>query len=500
MKARSRLIRISALILGVSWAGLASAIVPDHIAYQGCLVDLDGAPLAADGPRNYDVEFRIFDSPSGGDMRWAERQTITIDAGYFNVLLGRGAPVDGSTTNFLEVLSGLDADERYLDVSVSFAAEADFVPLTPRMRLLPAPYAFVSAAARGIEHAGEVLIDQDAETMVLNAPVQAGSVVANRISGDARELGSLHASNLRSGGARSSGTFHPNRLPNLSANQFSGTLPSSSLPTSLPTSLVNSGVFNVNRIPGGLAYSRIAGVLNSARIPAYPANRITSGIFNLNRIPNLNTSILSGTLAVNRGGTGRQSFTANRVILGGGSGRLKTSSQVRFGVGKATLRVESPAGRARDDWPSNYTGGIETWDIIAQHVRFTRRTRRSDARLKTNVVALAERDVVTDLLRLQPVSYEWHDEAQATGRSFGLIAQQVQEVLPEIVTGDGSEEDYLSLSYNEIVPLLIQAVQFQQETIDEGKERLRERRQDLATLKVNRDNLVRWLADEGAAP
>lgn len=500
MKVRITWIRVSMLAFAVGWAGLASAIVPGQIAYQGYLVDLDGIPLASDAPLNYDVEFRIFDSPTGGDMRWAERQTITIDAGYFSVLLGSGAPVDGSTTNFLEALSGLGADDRYLDVSVSFAFEADFVPLTPRMRLLPTPYAYISEGARGIVGPQGVVIDQDAETMVIEAPVQAGNVVANRVSGDARVLENLHASNLRSGGARSSGTFHPNRLPNLSANQFSGTLPTSALPSSLPTSLVTSGVFHANRIPSGLAYSRIDGVLNSARIPTYPAGRITSGTFHPNRIPNWNVSVLSGTLAGSRGGTGRSSFPANRVLLGSGSSGLKTRSNLRFDVGKATLYVVSPTGSIRTDWPGGYTGGIATWDIIARHIRRTGRTKRSDARLKTNVVALAERDVIADLLALEPVSYEWRNEAQSTGQAFGLIAQQVQDILPELVEGDGSDDNYLTLSYPEIVPLLIQALQFQQEAIDEGEERLAERRRDLKALIVNRDNLVSWLAQEGEAP
>lgn len=65
---------------------------PNLISFQSYLVDIDGNPLGADGhgasdPTNYDVQFSIYDSPSGGELLWREEQTITVDSGYFSVHL-----------------------------------------------------------------------------------------------------------------------------------------------------------------------------------------------------------------------------------------------------------------------------------------------------------------------------------------------------------------------------------------------------------------------------
>jgi hypothetical protein len=47
---------------------------------------------------------------------------------------------------------------------------------------------------------------------------------------------------------------------------------------------------------------------------------------------------------------------------------------------------------------------------------------------------------------------------------IGVIAQEVQAVLPELV---GTREDgYLAVKYEKMVPLLIEAIKAQQKTID----------------------------------
>jgi hypothetical protein len=84
----------------------------------------------------------------------------------------------------------------------------------------------------------------------------------------------------------------------------------------------------------------------------------------------------------------------------------------------------------------------------------------SDARLKKNVVALS--NALDKLTSLRPVSYEWRKEEFperhfGAGKQTGLIAQEVEKVLPELVATD--EKGYKAVSYG--VPLemlLIQSV------------------------------------------
>ena len=57
------------------------------------------------------------------------------------------------------------------------------------------------------------------------------------------------------------------------------------------------------------------------------------------------------------------------------------------------------------------------------------------------------------------MSFNWKDIASPQ-RSLGLIAQEVEPLIKEIVYTDESEGDngYLSIAYTDLVPVLINAV------------------------------------------
>jgi predicted small metal-binding protein len=56
------------------------------------------------------------------------------------------------------------------------------------------------------------------------------------------------------------------------------------------------------------------------------------------------------------------------------------------------------------------------------------------------------------------------------GHDIGVIAQEVEEVLPEIV--DTREDGHKAVKYDRMVALLIEAVKEQQQQINELKEKL----------------------------
>ena len=64
---------------------------PELMTYQGYLVDGNGSALGTKAPTNYDTVFRIYDVKQGGAAIWAEQQTVTVDKGYFSVVLGEGS-------------------------------------------------------------------------------------------------------------------------------------------------------------------------------------------------------------------------------------------------------------------------------------------------------------------------------------------------------------------------------------------------------------------------
>jgi hypothetical protein len=99
----------------------------------------------------------------------------------------------------------------------------------------------------------------------------------------------------------------------------------------------------------------------------------------------------------------------------------------------------------------------------------------SDARLKRDVAPIA--DALAKVLALRGVSFAWRrDEFPelhlAEGPQIGLIAQEAETVMPEIV---GAEvEGYRSLDYAKLAPLLVEAIRAQQQEIEELKARLTE--------------------------
>lgn len=83
----------------------------------------------------------------------------------------------------------------------------------------------------------------------------------------------------------------------------------------------------------------------------------------------------------------------------------------------------------------------------------------SDARLKTNITEIT--DALDKVSQIRGVTYNWTDEAQqnsihGAAPEAGVIAQEVQQVLPEIVTE--RDDGMLAVKYDRLTALLIQAV------------------------------------------
>jgi hypothetical protein len=96
----------------------------------------------------------------------------------------------------------------------------------------------------------------------------------------------------------------------------------------------------------------------------------------------------------------------------------------------------------------------------------------SDLKFKTNVQDLP--NALDKVLKLRPVTFDWREETPQNSQvnlvnDVGFIAQEVQEVLPDLVRDfDGS----LSLRERGIVPYLVQAIKELQEQINELKRKV----------------------------
>ena len=93
-------------------------------------------------------------------------------------------------------------------------------------------------------------------------------------------------------------------------------------------------------------------------------------------------------------------------------------------------------------------------------------TASSDVRFKKNITTIE--GALDRVLRMRGVFFE---RLETPGTECGVIAQEVQEVLPEVVTE--TDGGHLSVAYGNISGLLIQAIKEQQEQIEELREEIR---------------------------
>nr|HRD07287.1 tail fiber domain-containing protein [Saprospiraceae bacterium] len=109
----------------------------------------------------------------------------------------------------------------------------------------------------------------------------------------------------------------------------------------------------------------------------------------------------------------------------------------------------------------------------------------SDVRLKKNVIPLSYG--LAEILLLNPKSYVLKSDEQARVQ-FGLIAQEARKVIPEIVHGNEDKES-LSMTYESLIPVLINAIQEQQQLIQALKLDLSAGIQSINELKTEISNL-----------
>ena len=81
----------------------------------------------------------------------------------------------------------------------------------------------------------------------------------------------------------------------------------------------------------------------------------------------------------------------------------------------------------------------------------------SDIRLKTNITVID--NGLSKVISLSGITYNWNELAvnqNRISRESGVIAQELLKVLPEAVVE--KENGYLTVKYDRIIPLLIEAI------------------------------------------
>ena len=221
--------------------------------------------------------------------------------------------------------------------------------------------------------------------------------------------------------------------------------------------------------PVGTAGSATAighGTVASGR-SSFSANKYTSATNQASASLGLGTTADNfGMLAVgvnNAGGIGDTSIDPNDY--GGyyyADGEYTgTNPGVAFVVGNGD--VNSSTGRAGDN-PSN--AFIVNYDGSA--TLSGELTVESDTRLKTNITTLG--NTLSKLLLIDGKSYTM--KSNEAIEKIGLLAQEVQKAFPELVKQAGDAEGTLSINYQGMIPVLINAIKEQQIELQKLKKKL----------------------------
>jgi hypothetical protein len=183
---------------------------PAYMTYQSYLVDANGVALGNAAPKNYDVIFRIYNDQIAGTKLWAEQQTLTVDKGYFSVLLGEGSAVGAEAHPIISTLfTGTDISDRYIEMTVKgIGSGSSDVVIKPRLRLMTSPYAFVAqnalSAASLVNSSNSAVVNVSGGYVGINRVLPGAALDVNGnalVSGTVTASGALSGASLTVSGA-----------------------------------------------------------------------------------------------------------------------------------------------------------------------------------------------------------------------------------------------------------------------------------------------------------
>ena len=300
--------------------------------------------------------------------------------------------------------------------------------------------------------------------------------VGGIITGNGSGLTTLNASNI------SSGTINDARLPGTITSDITGNAASSD--TIDVTGASNSANYFVTFVDqagsarslkgdSGIIYNPSSNNLSvSGSISgSIDASNVNSGTLADGRIPNLNASkINAGTIGIDRLGSG----TKNSTTFLAGDNTFRTVVVAINTLNNAgNNRIITSEGGSTANSESNLTFDGSTLGVsgaITCSGDITALT--SDIRLKTGIQPIE--NAVTKILKLNGFTYNHNEVAGKLGldtdiRYSGVSAQDVKEVLPEAVKPAPVNPDYMTVQYEKLVPLLIEAIKELKAEIDELK-------------------------------
>ncbi len=467
----------------------ANASPPERMTYQGFLTDANGTPLGNTAPKNYDVIFRIWKSESStaaGDRLWTEQQTVTVDKGYFSVLLGEGGNIGEAKPNLSTVFTGADASDRWVGITVKgIGAGGADATILPRLRMLTSPYSYLAQKA----------ISATIATSVDGGGVTSGTVADARLSSNVA---------LRNGGNTFSGqqTFTPVGL----RFDSSRTVLAQNAAGNYETFLHPRWTDNVTYLNFGSGGFNIRNNAGAPRMFITDAGNVGIGTTG----PQDRLEVNAGRLIVNGGAISTDSFTGLGLQYNfiNGEGAIMSSFNDGYGwlsfytkesVGKPITRrmaitaggyvgIGTDAPTAPLTIQNDSNTGLTLRQSNGKYASFYRNDKTLFLQLNQHVYGIGDRyasydgdsnwdfgsdrklkkDIVDAepmlerTLQVQVRRFRWKESEPDSKHMLGVIAQEVQPLFPEMVgefEDPQTKEKSLTVGYGDFAVIAIKALQ-----------------------------------------
>lgn len=240
---------------------------------------------------------------------------------------------------------------------------------------------------------------------------------------------------------------------------------------------------------------------------AFDANQIESIgsalFFNYNSAEDVNMGIGGGSVGI---GTNAPSDRFHIAALTGENAlRIQINGTTRFRVhanGGVSIGVnQTPTaaglvvnGITRPAVDNSFTLGSATrrWTTIyaTNGVINT-----SDARLKTNILPIQYG--LAEVMNMAPVSFDWKTGGQS---KIGFLAQDLEEIIPEVVFRPENPDEAWGVNYPDLIPVLVNAIQEQQETIVDQEDRLTRQEKEISEMKAELEAIKAMLTSQNSQP
>jgi len=221
-----------------------------------------------------------------------------------------------------------------------------------------------------------------------------------------------------------------------------------------------NGIIGFNK--GGLGFNQIS---KSNLIFAYDDNQLkeTSNLrwddFNSNffvdgyiygdgsNISNLNYSNISGIIGFEKGGLGFNQISKSNLIYANEDNLIKETSNLRWDEINSNFIVDGYLNIGFKDYDENYKMKVDGNVYVSGNV-----IGLSDLNLKKNIETIENPLEKIEKLRGVYFNYKNNDER----RQIGMIAQEVEEIIPEVVYM--TNEETKAIAYNNLIGLLIEGI------------------------------------------